>query len=151
MIDYTELVSPLYPDDTVMYFVIDSVKLLKIADPEDDNPDKKARRKVQALMVSFKTKAPTGDEGQIVDLIRITKNWINRLDQLRTATGEEIKSRIFDEKLLIGRDGFLSLTLSTNRNYVGRFLPRSEGEAAFSEQMAAAEKQKQEGGSTESK
>jgi hypothetical protein len=136
MIDYTDLVGPVAADGTCVGFKILSVKVVNIHDPEDQNPKKSERKKIQSLRVEYGLLLPTGEESTISDCIHITRKGVEKLDRLRTATGEEIKTRVFEEATLVGKSGFMTLTVAgqPERNYVARYLPTEDAEALFAEQ-----------------
>jgi hypothetical protein len=73
-----------------------------------------------------------GEPYPFVDFIPILTGWIDKLDKLRIATGEEIASREeFETDTLIGKGGYLTLTERDGKNYVGRYLKPEDGEALF--------------------
>src|ERR1700741_154186 len=100
MLDYTDLVGPVAPDGSCAAFKVLAVKTVNVPDPKDENPKKSECKKIQALPVVHNLLLVTGEEATISDIIHITREGVQKLDRLRTATGEEIKTRVFDETTL---------------------------------------------------
>jgi hypothetical protein len=144
MLDYTDLVGPVAPDGSCAAFkVLSVIKMVNVADPKDQNPKKSERKKVQALRVEYNLLLSSGDEATLSDLIYITRDGVQKLDRLRTATGEEIKTRVFEESTLVGKTGFVELTVAGEpaRNYIAKYLPPTDGENLFADQVERAEQQ----------
>ena len=69
-----------------------------------------------------------------IDYIYLIKGWVDKLDALRVATGEDFANREdFDTDTLVDKTGFLVLTAKDSKNFVSRYLRPEDGEEQFSE------------------
>jgi hypothetical protein len=131
-ISYTDKVAPVQPDGTVAAFVVRSIEEVKVSDPTISEGElKKLKKKIDALRVNLSLVVGEDDPYPFIDYIYILAGWMNKLDDMRIATGELIATREnFDTDTLLGKDGFLTLTKKDGKNFVKRYLTPKDGENA---------------------
>jgi hypothetical protein len=141
-ISYTDKVAPVQPDGTIAGFVVKSIEMVKLPDPDITEEDLKKMRtavprlahpKVEGLKVTLSLATETGEPYSFVDFIYLVSGRVDKLDGLRVATGEEIVSREdYDTDGLIGKQGFLQLTEKGGKNFVKKYLSQKESEVEIS-------------------
>jgi hypothetical protein len=132
-INYTDLIAPLQPDGTIAAFIVKSVDSTRVLDPSTVGD--KLRPKVKALKVTLDLMVGGQEQPfSFIDYIYLIKGWVDKLDALRVATGEDFANREdFDTDTLVDKTGFLVLTAKDSKNFVSRYLRPEDGEEQFSE------------------